>query len=62
MTTQKKDIDLEVDVLPVLREWIDKNLENGRIKPEIFVRNHKAYRFTLRRGDEEVGYEMKNHA
>ena len=62
MTNQKKDIDLEVDVLPVLREWIDKNLENGRIKPEIFVRNHKAFRFTVRRGDEEVSYEMKNHA
>lgn len=48
------------DALDVLRDWIDKNLEHGRIKPEIFVKNHIAYRFTLRRGDEEVSYEVRN--
>lgn len=52
----------KVDVLSVLREWIDKNLENGSIKLRVFVRNHTAYRFTLKRGDEEISYETKNHA
>ena len=60
---EKKLAEVEkVDVLLVLRQWIDKNLENGRIRPEIFVKNHKAYRFTLKRGDEEISYETKNHA
>jgi len=66
LTKGKNSIDLKsksdkrVDVLELLREWLDKNLEYGRIKPEIFVRNHVAYRFTLRRGDEEVSYEIQN--
>jgi len=47
-------------VLDVLRAWIGKNLEHGRIKPEIFVRDGIAYRFTLRRGDEEVSHEIRN--
>ncbi len=60
---EKKLAEVEkVDVLSVLRQWIDKNLENGRIRPEIFVKNHRAYRFTLKRGDEEISYETKNHA
>lgn len=66
MTKSKNDISLNPesdktnDVLDVLREWLDKHLEHGRIKPEIFVKNHVAYRFTLRRGDEEVSYEVQN--
>ena len=66
MTKSKNDIDLKsksdkrVDVFDLLREWLDKHLEHGRIKPEIFVKNHVAYRFTLRRGDEEVSYEIQN--
>ena len=48
----------EEDVLDLLRKWIDKNLPSGRVKAEIFVRNHKPYRFTLRTGDVEVGYEI----
>lgn len=48
----------EKDVLDLLRKWIDKNLPSGRVKTEIFVRNHKPYRFTLRTGDVEVGYEI----
>jgi len=60
---QKKLAEIEeVDVLSVLREWIDKNLDNGSIRLRIFVRNHRAYRFTLKRGDEEISYETKNHA
>jgi len=66
LTKSKNDISLNPesdktnDVLDVLREWLDKHLEHGRIKPEIFVKNHVAYRFTLRRGDEEVSYEVQN--
>jgi len=63
LTNGKKGIDLNPetpDVLDVLRAWIGKNLEYGRIKPEIFVKNGVAYRFTLRRGDEEVSHEIKN--
>ena len=66
MTHGKNSVHLEshssnpADVLDTLRDWIAKNLEHGRIKPEIFVKNHVAYRFTLRRGDEEVSCEVRN--
>lgn len=47
----------QADVLDLLREWIDKNINYGSIKPEIFVKNGVAYAFTLHRGDETIHHE-----
>ena len=45
------------DALDVLRQWIDKNINYGSIKPEIFVKNGVSYAFTLHRGDEMIHHE-----
>jgi len=63
LTKQKNNINLNpeaTDVFDVLRTWIGENIKHGRLKPEIFVRNGVAYRFTLRGSDHEVSYEIKN--
>jgi len=63
LTNGKKGIDLNpesTDVLDELRAWFAEHPDVSRVKPEIFVRKGVAYRFTLRRGDEEVSHEIKN--
>lgn len=55
MTEQKKE-----DVFDLLRKWIDKNIDYGSIKPEIFVKRGVPYAFTLRRGDEVIHHEIGN--
>lgn len=55
MTEQKKE-----DVFDLLRKWIDRNIDYGSIKPEIFVKRGVPYAFTLRRGDEVIHHEIGN--
>jgi len=58
--TDNKDSfsDQKKNVLDVLGKWIEKNINYGSIKPEIFVKRGVPYAFTLRRGDEIIHHEI----
>jgi len=57
---QEKDQQKKEDVLDLLRKWIDKNIDYGRLKPEIFIKKGVAYALTIRRGDEEIRLESSD--
>lgn len=60
LTHRKEEPQKKEDVFDFLRKWIDKNINYGSIKPEIFVKDGVPYAFTLKRGDETIHHETGN--